>query len=170
MFGRFGRRRRRAPDRERGSDVAASGPRGRTASSLEPPAEAVRPPTHGEAPAPLPEQPIPLPPPVGVRRAKVGVVLPARRSLLPALPFEVPRVPKRAIFAAGICAGLAAPSLTRELAGRALTAALGPGRRASPSVEGWETATVEIIRVIYAGPRGGQAAAAVGKILERLGR
>ena len=117
---------------------------------------------------PLPEQPIPLQPIPSPRRAKVGVVLPARRSLLPALP--VPKVPKRAIFAVGICAGLAAPSLTRHLATRAMAAALGTGVQAATSTAAWESATVEIIRVTFASPQRGGATAAVGKILEQLRR
>ena len=119
---------------------------------------------------PAPEQPVPLPALPEARRARVGVVLPPRRSLLPALSLPIPRVPKRAIFAVGICAGLAAPAVTRQLAGRALMAALGPGRAPASTPAAWEATTVEIIRVSAAGQRPGQAAAAVGKLLEQLTR
>jgi hypothetical protein len=121
---------------------------------------------------PLPEQPVPLPALPGVRPARTGVLLPARSArsplALPALP--VPRVPKRAILAVGVCAGLAAPAITRQIAGRALAAVLGADRRpARPSVVGgWEGATLEIIRITYRGPRQGEAAAMVGRLLDRL--
>jgi hypothetical protein len=129
----------------------------------------------------LPEQPVPLAPigstapdaPAvaggrGVRRVIHGVVLPAgrSRSLLAALP--IPRVPRRAIFAVGICAGLAAPSIVKQVAGRALLATTGRGS-GSPG-ERWESATMEIIRVTYASPGRGQAAETIGKLLEQLRR
>jgi len=78
-------------------------------------------------------------------------------------------VPKRAIFAVGICAGLAAPSLTRHLASRAVTAALGTGLQPATTA-GWESATVEIIRVTFGSQERGGTAAAVGKLLEQLRR
>ena len=126
-----------------------------------------------EAEPAAPEQPIPLPAIPSARRTRIGVVLPPRRSLLPALALPVPRVPKRAILAVGICAGLAAPTVTRQLAGRALMAALGPGRppTAPPATAAaWEATTVEIIRISSAGQRPGQAASIVGKLLEQLSR
>ena len=121
---------------------------------------------------PLPEQPVPLPALRGVRPARAGVLVPARSArsplALPALP--VPRVPKRALLAVGVCAGLAAPAITRQVAGRALAAVLGADRRpARPSVVGgWEGATLEIIRITYRSPRQGEAAAMVGRLLDRL--
>jgi hypothetical protein len=117
--------------------------------------------------APIPEQPVPLAPLPGARRAKVGVVLPARRP--GSLALAIPRVPKRAIFAAGLCAGLAVPGVTRQLAGRALIGALGRGRRPRASAEVWETATIEIVRITRTGPRGGTVEA-IGKLLEQLRR
>lgn len=123
----------------------------------------------GVTSSPTPEQPIPLAPIPGAPRVKVGVLVPTRgsRSLLSAMP--TPRVPKRAILAVGIAAGLAAPTVGRQLAGRVVTAALGSGRP-TPSGATWETAAVEIIRVTYASPRVGQAAASVGRLLEQFRR
>ena len=121
---------------------------------------------------PLPEQPAPLPALPGVRPAKAGVLVPARSARsplgLPALP--VPRVPKRAILAVGVCAGLAVPAIIRQVAGRALAAVLGADRRpARPSVVGgWEGATLEIIRITYRSRRPGEAATMVGRLLDRL--
>ena len=162
MFGRFDRSRRRG-DTEVTSNAATAGV-GR--ASDEHAGDASAAPGDAAADA-LPEQPVPLPPIPSPRRAKVGVVLPARRSLLPSLP--VPRVPKRAIFAVGICAGLAAPSLTRHLANRAVTAALGSGLQPATTAA-WESATVEIIRVTFGSQERGGTAAAVGRLLEQLRR
>jgi hypothetical protein len=183
MFLGIRRSRRRAP--AEGTSAIPSD----AASSPGVPRELVDDAHEGAAPAGaggiegLPEQPVPLPP-VGAasstpavaadrRAGRVlhGVVLPAGRprSLL-AAALPIPRVPRRAIFAVGICAGLAAPSIVKQVAGRALTATFGPGRGPSPAGGGWESVTMEIIRVTYAGPRRGQAAEAVGKLLEQLRR
>lgn len=115
----------------------------------------------------IPDQPIPLAPLPDGERPRVGVLLPVRRprSLVPALP--LPRVPKRAIFAIGICAGLAVPGVTRQLAGRALVAAFG-GDRGAPPAQAVERATLEVIRVTVSATQRGQAAATVGKLLEAL--
>lgn len=113
---------------------------------------------------PAPEQPVPLATIQGGRKVRVGVVLPARRSF-GTLSLPTPRVPKRAILAAGVCAGLAAPAITRHLAARALIAALGPARSTA-----MEAATIEIIRVSFTSPKTGQAAAAVSKLLEQIRR
>jgi hypothetical protein len=181
MFLGIRRSRRRAP--AEGTSAIPSD----AASSPGVPRELVDDAHEGAAPAGaggiegLPEQPVPLPP-VGAasstpavaadrRAGRVlhGVVLPAGRprSLL-AAALPIPRVPRRAIFAVGICAGLAAPSIVKQVAGRALLATTGRGS-GSPG-ERWESATMEIIRVTYAGPRRGQAAEAVGKLLEQLRR
>jgi hypothetical protein len=121
---------------------------------------------------PLPEQPVPLPALPGIRPARAGVLLPARSARSPlALPgLPVPRVPKRAILAVGVCAGLAAPAITRQVAGRALAAVLGADRRpATPSDSGgWRSATLEIVRITYRSPRQGEAAAMIGRLLEHL--
>ena len=187
MFDRFVRSRRRAPEPVVGTTASADGDVARlVGADVEPPVSAPDGTSDAAVAAteqpvpdqpvpdqPVPEQPVPLPAIPGARRARVGVVLPARRRLLPALALPIPRVPKRAIFAVGICAGLAAPSVTRQLAGRALVAALGPGRTAAsrPGVPAaLEATTVEIIRVSSVGQRPGQTAAAVGKLLEQLTR
>lgn len=182
MFDRFVRSRRRAPEPVAGTTASADGDVARpVGADVEPPVSAPDGTSNAavattEQPVPdqpVPEQPVPLPAIPGARRARVGVVLPARRRLLPALALPIPRVPKRAIFAVGICAGLAAPSVTRQLAGRALLAALGPGRTAASrpgAPAALEATTVEIIRVSSVGQRPGQTAAAVGKLLEQLTR
>ena len=94
------------------------------------------------------------------------MVLPAARpgALLKYLP--LPRVPKRTVLAVGICAGLAAPVVGRQLATQALLALLGQSRATRPL----EGATVEIIRIHYAGAAAGHAASAVTKILEQVRR
>ena len=114
----------------------------------------------------LPEQPVLVPAPADHAPARVGVVLPATRSgaLLKRLP--IPRVPKRTVFAVGLCAGLAAPVVGRQLAAQALLALLGQSRAPRPL----EGATVEIIRIHYAGAAAGHAATAVTKILEQVRR
>ena len=114
----------------------------------------------------FPEQPVLLPAPMEQSASRVGVVLPAARpgSLLKHLP--LPRVPKRTVLAVGICAGLAAPVVGRQLATQALLALLGQRGAARPL----EGATVEIIRIHYAGSAAGHAASAVTKILEQVRR
>ncbi len=120
----------------------------------------------------VPEQPVPLPALPGATRARVGVVLAARRPSLTALTLPIPHVPKRAILAAGICAGLVGPAVTRQLAARALLSALGPSHSPAPATPApvWESTTVEIIRIASTGQRPGQAAAIVGKLLDQLRR
>jgi hypothetical protein len=122
--------------------------------------------------APLPEQPIVLAqgPKTAVKPARTGVVISARRgrSLLPSLP--VPRVPKRAIFAVGIFAGLTGPAVARHLATQALTATLGPGKRPTRANGTWESATVEIIRVTSSSNDAGRVSETVGKLLEQIRR
>ena len=114
----------------------------------------------------LPEQPVLLPAPTDHTHARVGVVLPAARPGALLKHLSLPRVPKRTVFAVGICAGLAAPVVGRQLATQALLALLGQGRATRPL----EGATVEIIRIHYAGSAAGHAASAVTKILEQVRR
>ena len=118
------------------------------------------------AEAVLPEQPVLLPAPSTHVPARIGVVLPATRpgALLKRIP--LPSVPKRTVLAVGICAGLAAPVVGRQLATQALLSLLGPSRATRPL----EGATVEIIRIHYAGAAAGHAANAVAKILEQVRR
>lgn len=122
--------------------------------------------------APLPEQPTPLPPIPGAPRPRSGVLVPVRASRsLPALRgLPLARVSKRAVLAVGVCAGLAAPVVTRHLATRALMSLLGAGGGPGASAGRWHTTTVEIIRVTSGSSRPGEAAATVGKILEQLKR
>lgn len=114
----------------------------------------------------LPEQPVLLPAQSTHAPARIGVVLPATRpgALLKRLP--LPSLPKRTVLAVGVCAGLAAPLVGRQLATQALMALLGQGRATRPL----EGATVEIIRIHYAGAAAGHAANAVTKILEHVRR
>ena len=114
----------------------------------------------------LPEQPILLPTPSASTPARVGVVLPATRSGALLKRLSIPRVAKRTVFAVGLCAGLAAPVVGRQLATQALLALLGQGRATRPL----EGATVEIVRIHYAGSVAGHAANAVTKILEQVRR
>jgi len=119
-----------------------------------------------EWPAPgLPEQPV-LVPATSSSPARIGVVLPAGRASALLRHIPLPRVPKRTVFAVGICAGLAAPLVGRQLAVQALMALVGQGRATRPL----EGATVEIIRIHYAGAAAGHAASAVAKILEQVRR
>jgi hypothetical protein len=167
MFARFGRSR----PRESGS-VGVSATPAPSADTVDAdgrePIEASK----TEGLAPLPEQPIVLAQgtKTGVKPARTGVVIPARRrrSLLPSLP--IPRVPKRAIFAVGIFAGLTGPALARHLATQALTATLGPGRRPARPNGSWESATVEIIRVTSSSNDAGRVSETVGKLLQQIRR
>jgi hypothetical protein len=112
---------------------------------------------------PDPEQPAPQPPeqpvlltPAGERRpVRVGVLLPARRRAWPLSIVRLPAVPRRAILAAGVCAGLVGPTVARHLATRLL---LG---RSAARAEG----VLEITRIVYTGPLTPRAAAAIGKAL-----
>ena len=121
---------------------------------------------------PLPEQPTPLPPIAGAPRARSGVLVPlgTSRSRLAPRGLALARVSKRAILAVGVCAGLAAPVVTRHLATRALMRLLGAGSGPGVSAGRWHSTTVEIIRVTSGSSRPGEAGATVGKILEQLKR
>lgn len=103
-----------------------------------------------------PEQPVVLMPSGGTRQVHVGELLPARRRPWPLSVVRVPAIPRRAILAAGVCAGLAAPTLARHLATRML---LG---RPSSGVQG----VLEVTRIVYTGPLTPRAATAIGKVLE----
>ena len=172
MDARFGRWWRRRPVEDQvpsGSDEADA----RMADSVMVPVELMAPVSVSPSTEPdrageptLPEQPVLVPTSSPHVPARVGVVLPATRpgALLRMLP--LPRVPKRTVFAVGLCAGLAAPVVGRQLATQALLALLGQSRAARPL----EGATVEIIRIHYAGSAAGHAANAVTKILEQVRR
>lgn len=106
-----------------------------------------------------PEQPVLLTPAGAVRTARIGELLPARRSRWPLSVVRLPAVPKRAILAAGVCAGLAAPQLARHLATRMLLGNTSPTTRAG--VEG----VLEITRIVYNGPLTPHVADAITKAL-----
>jgi hypothetical protein len=89
------------------------------------------------------------------RPVHVGELLPARRRPWPLAWARLPVIPKRAILAAGVCAGLAAPGIARHLAMRAL---FGPQRVRPEGV-------LEVTRIVYAGPLNPRTAAAIGKVL-----
>jgi hypothetical protein len=143
---------------------------------LEPPVEADRPQLDSIEDAsqepPLPEQPTPLPPIAGAPRPRSGVLVPLRASRSRLAPRGLPlaHVSKRAILAVGVCAGLAAPVVTRHLATRALMSLLGAGSGPSVAAGRWHATSVEIIRVTSGSSRPGEAAATIGKILEQLKR
>ena len=103
-----------------------------------------------------PEQPVLLMPSGGTRPVHVGELLPARRRSWPFSVVRLPAIPKRAILAAGVCAGLAAPGLARYAATRIL---FGP---TASRVEG----VLEVTRIVYTGPLTPRAATAIGKVLE----
>ena len=113
-------------------------------------------PEPGHQSTPPPEQPVLLMPTGGTRPVHVGELLPARRRPWPLSVVRLPVIPKRAILAAGICAGLAAPGIARHLATRMIL-----GRPASRA-EG----ILEITRIIYTGPLTPRAATAISKVLE----
>ena len=104
------------------------------------------------------EQPVLLTPVGQTRQVHVGDVLPPVRRgwprLLARLPLPV--VPKRAILAAGVCAGLVAPTLARHLATRIL---IGPS---STSPIG---STLEITKIVYNGPLTADAVSSICKAL-----
>ena len=100
-----------------------------------------------------PEQPVLLLP-AGPRTVHVGELMPAPRRW-PLSVVRLPSVPKRAILAAGVCAGLAAPSVTRVLATRLL---LG---KAAVRPEG----VLEVTRIVYSGPMTTGAVAAITRAL-----
>jgi hypothetical protein len=108
-----------------------------------------------ERPMP-PEQPVLLMPSGGTRSVHVGELLPVRQRRWPLSVVRLPVVPKRAILAAGVCAGLAAPALARHLATRIL---LG---RTPARVGG----VLEVTRIVYTGPLTPRVATAIAKVLE----
>jgi hypothetical protein len=126
------------------------------------------PPTGGTAPDDLalpepertdtvpPEQPVLLMPSGGTRPVHVGELLPAPRRSWPLSVVRLPVIPKRAILAAGVCAGLAAPTLARHLATRIIL-----GRAGAPA-----GGVLEVTRIVYTGPLTPRAATAIGKVLE----
>jgi hypothetical protein len=125
------------------------------------PPETASPDDQGPAPgaaAALPEQPVLLTPVGTVRQVHIGDVLPpARRGWAGGL-VRLPVVPKRAILAAGVCAGLVAPTLARHLVTRLL---LGPGAKPAGVLGG----TLEITRIVYHGPATAEVMSSVLKAL-----
>ena len=110
-----------------------------------------------EMAAVAPEQPVLLAS-VGVsRQVHVGDVLPPVRARWPGRLARLPEVPKRAILAAGVCAGLAAPAITRHLAMRLLSGPVG-GRSGAQ-------ATLEITRIVFHGPLTAEAISTIQKAL-----
>ena len=105
---------------------------------------------------PPPEQPVLLMPSGDTRPVHVGELLPARRQRWPLSVVRLPVIPKRAILAAGVCAGLAAPGIARHLATRMI---LG---RPAGRAEGF----LEVTRIVYTGPLTPRAATAIHKVLE----
>src|SRR4051794_33527189 len=102
-----------------------------------------------------PEQPVLLLP-TGTRAVRVGELLPpAPQRRWPLSVVRLPVVPKRAILAAGVCAGLAAPTIARHLATRMLLG--GPAVRAD--------GILEITRIVYDGPLTPRATAAITKAI-----
>lgn len=112
-----------------------------------------------QEPAPVParpEQPVLLTPAGRSIPVVAGELLPAtRRSWVGPLA-RLPVVPKRAILAVGVCAGLAAPALARHLASQILFG--GRSQRPGGSV-------IEVTRIVYSGPLTTGAADAIGKVL-----
>ena len=106
-----------------------------------------------------PEQPVLLTAGGASRPVHVGELLPARQSRWPLSVVRLPAVPKRAILAAGVCAGLAAPQIARHLATRMLLGNQRVSGRAG--VEG----VLEITRIVYNGPLTPRAADAISKAL-----
>jgi hypothetical protein len=112
-------------------------------------------PEHPSAAIAPPEQPVLLLPSGDRRPVHVGEVLPARGTAWPRGLVRLPVVPKRAILAAGLCAGLAAPTLARHLVTRVL---LGrPAGQVGP--------VLEITRIVYSGPLNAGVASAIEKAL-----
>jgi hypothetical protein len=107
----------------------------------------------GQAALP-PEQPVLLLP-SGTRAVKVGELLPVQRRRWPLSVVRLPAVPKRAILAAGVMAGLAGPTLARHLVTRALLG--GAATRAD--------GVLEITRIVYSGPLTPRATSAIAKAI-----
>jgi hypothetical protein len=93
--------------------------------------------------------------PSGTRAVRVGELLPVQRRRWPLSVVRLPAVPKRAILAAGVMAGLAGPTLVRHLATRAL---LGGAATKADGV-------LEITRIVYTGPLNPRATAAIAKAI-----
>jgi len=109
----------------------------------------------GDAQAALaPEQPVLLLP-SGTRAVRLGEVLPPERRRWPLSVVRLPAVPKRAVLAAGLVAGLAGPTLARHLATRML---LGGAAAKADGV-------LEITRIVYTGPLTPRATAAIAKAI-----
>ncbi|MCC7368925.1 MAG: hypothetical protein IT306_10910 [Chloroflexi bacterium] len=105
------------------------------------------------------EQPVLLTASGAVRPVRIGEVLPARQHRWPLSVVRLPVVPKRAILAAGVCAGLAAPQIVKHLATRLLLGNAGPAAHAG--VQG----ALEITRIVYNGPLTPAVTEAIGKAL-----
>jgi hypothetical protein len=104
----------------------------------------------------LPEQPVLLLP-TGNRTVRVGELLPPTpRRRWPLSVVRLPVVPKRAILAAGVCAGLAGPTIVRALATRALLGSPSPVRA---------DGVLEITRIVYDGPLTPRATAAITRAI-----
>lgn len=110
-------------------------------------------------PAPLLEQPVLLSASGAARPVRIGELLPARQRRWPLSVVRLPVVPKRAILAAGVCAGLAAPQIARHLATRML---LG---NATPATQAGIQGAIEITRIVYNGPLTPAVTEAIGKAL-----
>jgi hypothetical protein len=149
---------RRPADSEAAGGEAASADT-EAESGVEPPADVAL--STERAAAPL-EQPVLLTPVGATRQVHVGDVLPpARRGWPgPLARLPLPMVPKRAILAAGVCAGLVAPTLARHLASRML---------AGPSANPIGT-TLEITKIVYNGPLTADAVSNICKALISAGR
>ena len=141
-----------------GRGRAAAGPSGEPAAEIPSPADLALPGPAQTEPG-QPEQPVLLTAAGTARPVHVGEVLPARQSRWPLAVVRLPAVPKRAILAAGVCAGLAAPQIARHLATRMLLGNQGMGPRSG--VEG----VLEITRIVYNGPLTPRAADAISKAL-----
>jgi hypothetical protein len=159
MLGRFGRQwwmqRGRAAVGSSATDTVISEAVGASVASGDRSSDNLAlPAPHGNDPT-LPEQPVLLMPSGASRPVHVGELLPARRRSWPLELIRLPVVPKRAILAAGLCAGLAAPGLARHLATRVLFG------RPAPRAQN----VIEVTRIVYSGPLNPRTAAAIGKVL-----
>lgn len=105
------------------------------------------------------EQPVLLSASGVARPVRIGEVLPARQRRWPLSVVRLPAVPKRAILAAGVCAGLAAPQIAKHLATRMLLGNAGPSP--SAGVQG----ALEITRIVYNGPLTPAVTEAIGRAL-----
>jgi hypothetical protein len=138
----------------RGKGVAANGPAIWATSGASRPADAQAiDPAAPQAALP-PEQPVLLLP-SGTRAVRVGEVLPPERRRWPLSVVKLPVVPKRAILAAGLVAGMAGPTIAKHLATRMLLG--GTAARAD--------GVLEITRIVYTGPLNPRATAAIAKAI-----